>query len=217
MEREALAQLRHGLYRFFATCLLYPEGERVALLADALERLDDRHLTHLAFYPSWTTLREAFQHLNSSKKIQQEHIRLFSLGPRGPLCSPHESFYRAPPGQRTAVIIQLDGEYAAMGLDLPPDYRGLPDHVSVEMDAMAFLCEKEAGAWKEGNLKQAGEILRGELAFLEEHLGIWFPTFADLVLRAAKEPFYKAVVESADAFIKHDQDYLSFLLREASS
>lgn len=217
MDGGALAQLRHGLYRFFATCLLYPEGERVALLADALQRLDDHHLAHLAFYPSWVTLREAFRGLDKTKRIQQEHIRLFSVGPRGPICSPHESYYRAPPGQRTAIIIQLDGEYAGMGLDLPPDYRGLPDHVSIEMDAMAFLCEREAGAWKDGGFGKAREILTEELAFLRRHLGTWFPSFADLVLRAAKESFYKEVIEASDAFMKHDQDYLSFLLKEASS
>ncbi len=34
---------------------------------------------------------------------------------------------------------------------------------------------------------------------------------------ATKEPFYKAVVEAADAFLRHDQDYLSHLLKETRS
>ncbi len=217
MDGGALAQLRHGLYRFFATCLLYPEEERVALLAEALPSLDDRSLAHLAFYPSWVALREAFRGLNNSRRIQREHIRLFSVGPRGPICPPHESYYRAPPGQRTAIIIQLDGEYARMGLDLSPDYGGLPDHVSIEMDAMAFLCQREADAWNDGSYEEARETMKEELAFLKRHLGTWFPSFADLVVRAAKDPFHKVIVEAADAFIKHDQDYLSFLLHKDSS
>ncbi len=57
--------------------------------------------------------------------------------------------------------------------------------------------------------------MKEELVFLEQHLGTWFSRFAEIVVNATKEPFYRAIVKTADAFIGHDQDYLSFLIKEA--
>ncbi|MFQ5837872.1 MAG: molecular chaperone [Thermoplasmata archaeon] len=211
---EGLARLRHELYRFFATSLLYPEEERLALLTDAANLVGEGQLAVFAFHQSWERLTQSLQKRMRLDDLEKEHVRLFSVGPGGALCPPHESFYLALPGQATALIVnQVEREYTRLGLTIPPHMKSLPDHVSAEMDAMAFLCGKEAEAWRGEALHEAVQVLEEEGDFLRQHLGRWFPFFAERVLGIGEETFYATVVGAADAFIKHDIDLLNILMK----
>ncbi len=217
-DAEELARLRQGLYQFFSASHLYPERDRLALLIDASTLLDSQRLAEFSFYDTWERLRGDLQGNVSLRELEREYVRLFSVGPGGALCPPHESFYLAPPGQATAVvIIQVEREYARLGLTIPPDYKGLPDHASVEMAAMALLCQREGEAWRVGAAGDADEVLQDERSFLRGHLSRWFPTFASRVAKARIGALCSSAVAAADAFIKHDLDLLDLMVKEVSS
>ncbi|MEE9600331.1 MAG: molecular chaperone TorD family protein [Thermoplasmata archaeon] len=216
-EGEALGRLRQGLYRLFAASFLYPEEGRLAILVDTVKRLDQDYLAQFAFHNSWMRLRCALQREATVTGLETEYVRLFSAGPSGPLCPPHESSYVTLPGQPASLsLIELEREYARFGLTLPSDYENLPDHVSVEMEAMASLCGKEAMAWKDGNARSARRLLEDERRFIERHLGSWFPMFAGNVRRETRDIFYATIAEAADAFVRHDVDLVQVLTREVA-
>ncbi len=211
-EGEALALLRRGLYHFVASSLGSPDEDRLTVLGETLEHLDEEYLAAFAFYDSWARLSKALSEGFDISEVRKEYVKLFSAGPKGVLCPPNESSYLAPPGQRALCNIKLDEEYTRLGVSVSSDHKGLPDHVTVEAEVMAFLCGVEAEAWKAKAQEEALRALRNERGFLRDHLSRWFPTFAGLVRRASRSEFYILVAAAADAFITHDTDLIDSLI-----
>ncbi|MCJ2520214.1 MAG: molecular chaperone TorD family protein [Candidatus Thermoplasmatota archaeon] len=216
-EGEALGRLRQGLYRFFASSFLYPEESRLAILIETTRRLDQDYLARFAFHHSWMRLRGAMQEEAMVSGLGKQYIRLFSAGLGGAICPPYESFYLALPGQPASLFaLQLEREYAGLGLALSPDYENLPDHVSAELEAMAFLCGKEAEAWSDRACERVVKVIEDERTFLQRHLEKWFFAFAERVMEEAAGTIYGTIAEAADAFIRHDLELSNLLLREVS-
>ncbi len=215
---EALGRLRQGLYRVFASLFLYPEEGRMAILMDTVKGLNEDHLAQFAFHNSWVRLAQALQSEANAAALEREYVRLFFAGPRGILCPPNESSYVAAPGQPASpFLVLLEREYAELGLALSPDHPNLPDHVSVEMEAMAFLCGREAEAWRERDAESARRALKHEGRFVTRHLGSWFPFLAASVKRETRVDLYGATSEAADAFVRHDRDLTRLLTGEVTA
>ncbi len=210
--------LRRVAYRFFGALFLYPDEMRLAkwiLTAEALAQERDVQVA-FPFFQSWQRLLARLQSLDESAlgTLQEVYISLFMVHRDDPPCLPYESFYRDPYGQAAGwVAAQLEREYVAAGLALAPSLRDLPDHVAVELEFMAFLCDREAEAWEHGALADGMRSLKEEHSFLEEHLGAWFPAFAQRVRRAAPQSLYAVAVEAADAFVHHDRDWVRLLMK----
>jgi TorA maturation chaperone TorD len=217
LEGEGLARLRRSLYRFFAISLLYPEDARLQALEDVAASVEERELAPFAFHRAWSDLTQVLRSGIDRGLAEKEYVRLFSVSTGGAPCPPHESYYLATPGKAAAsVALELEAEYRRLGLTLSPEARTLPDHVAAEMEAMAFVCGKEAEAWASRSLSRAAEVLEHERSFLDTHLGRWFPLFSERVLQSG-EGFYTAVVTAADAFVKHDVDLLKALAAEVGA
>ncbi len=214
VDSARLARLRQGLYRFFGAAFLYPERERLETLCYApavLEGVED-----FGFYPFWQRLVQDLPEVLRQERtgLEEEYVRLFLVNTEEGASLPHESTYLARPGQSTGMLIaQLDQEYARLGLTLSAAMRNISDHVSIEMEVMAFLCNREAEAWAKKDLQEAGQALEQQFTFLKPHLGRWFPLFTRRVtLNTSPESFYQLLVNAANAFIHHDLDLLPLLI-----
>ena len=96
-------------------------------------------------------------------------------------------------------------------IELRGDGTGEPaDHVTVELEFMAFLCGKEAATW-DVDEREAGLILVREARFLEAHLARWLPAFADRLASAPDPGIYRALGEAAHSFVQHDRDLIELL------
>jgi TorA maturation chaperone TorD len=213
-EGEALALLRQGLYRFLGASFRYPEEEPFAVLADTASRFDAHQLAPFAFHNRWLPFQNALQDQPALERLQREHVRLFSPGPGGALCSPHESAYLDVEVQAALFILGLEQEYRRLGLSVSGAYRDLPDHVMAEAEAMALLCGLEADAWEGGRVEAARHILRDQRDFLHHHLGRWLPRFSEGIREHTEVPFYTVLADAADAFVLHDLDLVQLLTRE---
>lgn len=147
-----------------------------------------------------------------------EYARLF-LGP-GPHFSPHESVHRHDE-ERSGLLwgtctVEVKQFVEWLGLMYREDYHGLPDHVSVELECLQKLTEREAEAWSTGDEEGAYRCLRIERQFVEEHLAQWVPGFCDRVLEEADLSFYREVARLTKVWISEDREQVGELL-EASS
>ena len=181
--------LRQALYRFCAGALLYPEQGRMAVLkeggAHLLEHLDgewpgpeirDRLLRILG----------RFQGINGDlTELEGAWIRIFGVS-RTVFCYPYEGAMVEP---QLVGILQagLQQEYAEAGLTALPDET--PDHVSVELEFMSFLCGLEGEAMKRGREAVRERIVQRQHRFLDEHLCKWLPGLAERVDKAGDELF----------------------------
>jgi len=208
----ALAVIRGGFYRLFATLLLYPTAQRLAD-ARAMARALGRHdavLAGFAFYPQWRRVQAALAQLapqdaRDLRDLQEEFVRLFLVRPAAVPCA---SAYCGTAAV-TWLPASLSRTYAEAGLAPSPAAGEPPDGVAVELEFMAALCETEAAA-------PDGEhfaILVRERRFLADHLARWFPRFAQCVARAAPAGFYATVTDAALAFVLHDRDLVGALQR----
>jgi putative dimethyl sulfoxide reductase chaperone len=142
-------------------------------------------------------------------KLQVEYARLF-IGPGGHI-SPHESVHRKDEesrlyGQATVNVMEF---LETAGFDFKTDYKGLPDHISVELEFMQTLTGWEAEALEEGNTKLATQCLDIEKYFFQQHLAHWIPGFCTKVAEDAELPFYREIAKLTSDFIVMEEEYLT--------
>ncbi|MEE9250669.1 MAG: molecular chaperone TorD family protein [Alphaproteobacteria bacterium] len=132
-----------------------------------------------------------------------EYTRLF-VGP-GKHIPPYESVQREGTlwGGTTRDVAAF---VERCGFAYDPGYRGLPDHISVELEFMHELTRREAAAWTRGDEAEARRCLRIEREFLHDHLVRWAPEFSDKVVAETRTPFYKELAALTGDFIRRDDE-----------
>jgi TorA maturation chaperone TorD len=136
-----------------------------------------------------------------------EYARLF-LGP-GKHISPHESVhFQRDDGQWGklwgASTVEVKKFIESTGLNYKEEYKGLPDHISVEFEFMQQLTLHEEKVWKEADADKAAGYRRAEKKFVEEHLMRWIPGFCEKVIQEAELPFYRAMAALTRSFIEFE-------------
>lgn len=215
---ENLVRLRQAAYRLFGALFIYPdEGRLTELIGAAGELENENHLFEdFPFSGSWQKFISTLVNLTDEKKdeVGEEFVPLFHVKPLAP---PYESVYTDPERRNTGwIIVQLEKEYADKGLVLEPSLGELPDHISIELEFMSYLCGLEFSIYEdEDDDSQARKtILKQQHDFLNQHLSNWFSLFAAKVREAYPEGFYSILVDAAEEFIKHELVFIPQLLEE---
>jgi len=136
-----------------------------------------------------------------------EYTRLF-LGP-GKHISPHESIhYERDDGDWGSLwgasTVEVKKFVESLGLEYKETDRSIPDHISVELELMQKIIEKEKQAWSENNGKDALHYLKIEHLFMKDHLSKWIYQFCDKVIADAELSFYREMAELTKSFIQTD-------------
>ncbi len=216
--RGDLARFREATYQVVSQTFLYPKAERlkaVASVAGELWKASDA-LAPLAFFVRWREMLGVLQQINQqdARAIQGRYVSLFAANSTGVPCQPYESAYREPSGEGAGwVLAQLEGTYAAAGVSVAGRTGVMPDHVSVEMEYLAFLCGQEAEAWEQERVSEASAALGKQKRFLGRHLSVWFPLFARRVAAADGGGVFATISDGAQAFMGFDIDLIDALLQ----
>jgi ferredoxin len=94
--------------------------------------------------------------------------------------------------------------YAEAGLVIADGYHELPDHVSVELEFMAWLANEEAVASEDSDDDVIGFFVERQAAFLQAHLSRWIPEFCHRIVTANKSKFYSRAAAVLAAFVVLD-------------
>ena len=195
------ASQRANLYGFLAT--LYraePDSELIHRLADA---------DYLALLrAAGADLDAAYFQRPEAEVLEElaiEYTRLF-IGP-GKHVSPHASANMPDEGgtlwgRSTSDAVARIRE---AGLDYDPDYHGLPDHISVELELMAALAGREAEAWRAGEEAAALSQREFQASFVEEHLRHWLPEFCRRIIERAELPLFGEMAKLTAAFLEAER------------
>ena len=161
---------------------------------------------------------EAFftkKHLDPITDLAVDYARVFlGAGVLDGVCAfPYESVYTS---ESKLVMQEARDEVVAIyadfglgkddGLDVPED------HVGLELEFMAFLCERAIEALNSDDTKRAKELLNAQADFLQNHLLNWAPKFTDDIRKCAQSPLYIAVSKITDGFLMLDKDMIRHLL-----
>lgn len=200
---EAAAAARSGLYALLARAFAFPEpelhhdllsGRWLREAAEVASRLPYR--LPLARIGSW---RVPGKH----NALQQEYIRLFEVGRRGsPPCTLYGGHYAR---DRMHAMEDLVRFYNFFGLRTARGH--LPDHITVEMEFMAYLARREAEAKDDPT-----SYRRAQRDFLDRHLTGWLPQLALSLRQRRPLPFYRSLASLAARFVTADGAHLRALL-----
>lgn len=117
-----------------------------------------------------------------------EHARLFDCGVRVPI---NEAGYvRRDKG---AILGDIGGFYRAFGLELSDHAAVRPDHLTCELEYVAYMLVMLSNAIDDGRTEQAaitGDALR---SFLSEHVGEWVPAFCARLAAQTRLPLFRGL------------------------
>ncbi len=209
-DRSEVAEARSNMYGFLAT--LYRE----APTADLLRWINDPPV-QAALADAGVTLDQDFFELPEEQLLLELAVEFTALfiGP-GKHISPHESVHTRGGegslwGESTTAVRRF---IESCGVEYRSEYRGIPDHISVEMEFMQAVVGREALAWTDGDTVLAMECLQTEMQFLNRHLTPWVPRFCEKVVATTGLPFYRDVARLTKEFIEIDTAEIADLIAE---
>ena len=131
---------------------------------------------------------------------------------------PYETDYREGLGGQhhgwSDLSVEVARKYSEAGFEVQPGYEGMPDHIGMELEFMALLCQREMGSWKSQDKDQGIEYLRWEEEFLREHLIKWVSVFCKKVIASSASEFFKVVAELTVEFVELENKLLGALVGE---
>jgi len=140
------------------------------------------------------------------EELKAEYSGLFEVGSQGPPAPIREDLLT---GQKAGTREDLVRFYDFFGYRLDERFAWAPDHLSVELEFMHFLCYHEAS--------DAGERLSWQLAqadFAPRHLANWVPALAAGVERLAPGAFYSRVLAALADYVASDLAWQSSTIIE---
>jgi len=207
IDRAEQAQQRSNLYGFLARVY------RKELTPEMLARIKDPDFRDVLSSLE-VQLGDDFFSVPEEELIEHlsiEYTRLF-LGP-GRHISPHESIhYERDDGDWGkhwgGSTVEVKKFVESLGLKYKESDTSIPDHISVELELMQKVIEKEKQAWSENEGKDALHYLKIEKMFMDDHLSKWIPQFCDKIFSEAEVPFYREMARITRDFIDLEKDEL---------
>lgn len=152
-----------------------------------------------------------------SRDFATEYAALF-LGP-GEHISPHESVHhKRKDGDWGrlwgAATVEVKKLIEWSGLTYESRYKGVPDHIGVELEFMHNVTEREAQACEEGDIEGVIRCMEIEQKFIEEHLCKWIPVFCDKVTSVAGHSFYREIARLTKCFMEFEKAEVAKSLSE---
>ena len=121
-----------------------------------------------------------------------DHARLF-VGPGRMKACPWESVHRSEEGLTfEAETLQVRQAYTAAGFQAPAVNREPDDHIGLELAFVGELAVAALEARDRGDGEAEEFALSAAATFVRDHLEVWGPGFADLVVEHADTDLYRA-------------------------
>jgi TorA maturation chaperone TorD len=143
------------------------------------------------------------------EQLQGDHFQLF-VGSGMPAAPPWASFYRTE--ERLMVsshTLQVRALYDRFGLVSERKEQEPEDHVGLEFEFMAFLCDRYRECVGKGAHREAAATLTAQKGFLDDHLLPWIPKFCEKVARSAWTEFFRGFGDLTAGFVSWDRGFLS--------
>ncbi|HKH87923.1 MAG TPA: molecular chaperone TorD family protein [Acidimicrobiales bacterium] len=197
---EALIETMIAAFDLLAHFWSRPVADEV----DRWQTARDIELEMLRHLPADETRRPVWRPTGVPEMLDllDEHERMF-VGPGRVPCPPYESFWRedVPVDVRTLngpCTKDLRSLYVELGLELPACRNELPDHIAVELEALAYALSLEGTAHVARRL-------------FTEHLGHWLPRFCQAVAHESEHGFYRDLAELTVAWLAATEGYFTVL------
>lgn len=149
--------------------------------------------------------------------LGDDHMQLF-VGPGKLPAAPWEAIYVSEKRMVfQASTIAVRRAYEQYQLQPERFKREPDDHIALELDFMARLCELFAAAIRGKKYSEAKNILDSQIQFLENHLGKWVPDFCADIRDNAWSEFNKGMADILEGYINEETKYCDTLMTALKS
>lgn len=203
---EPTALQRSGLYKILASAFYPPQ-------AGLWEEIWNNAIS------KWSSEQNKTGTELNLEEIRLEYNRLF-VGPNALPCPPYESVYRRDrPASELGMlmgpsVLDVKKRYGEAGLQIAQNFPDLPDHVSVEMEFMSYLCSKEADAICSQEEDETTTWRSRQAEFWRIHLEPWIPQFSKAVLSNSRSIFYRAAATFLKDWIEDEGEFFKQYFEE---
>lgn len=208
------AQQRSNVYGFLASVY------RKELTAEVLAQIKDRKFKEVLSALGVQLGKEFYSEPEAEliENLAIEYTRLF-LGP-GKHISPHESIHNERDDgdwgtHWGASTVEVKKFVESLGLKYKETDTSIPDHISVELELMQKVIDKERETRSENSEKEALHYLKIEKLFMDDHLIKWIPGFCDKIIAESDLSFYREMAKITRDYIEYDRAELENCLSKA--
>jgi DMSO reductase family type II enzyme chaperone len=145
--------------------------------------------------------------------LKREYSGLFEVGNDGPPVPIREDLQTGQRGGTREDIVRF---YSFFGYRLDDKFAWAPDHLSVELEFMHFLCYRESVA-EPGEPTGALSYQLAQYDFSTRHLVNWVPTVAHAVAASAPDSLYARVLAAGRDFVCADHAWQASTVVESDS
>ena len=199
---ESTAAARCGSYAIFSDLTASPHDVESVLARGETSYATDGLPYSLDVRPLLDELRSM-----DMDQLKFEYSSIFEVGNEGPPVPIREDLQLGQPAGLREDIVRF---YDFFGYGLDEKFAWAPDHLSVELEFMHYLCYQEASG--------VGDRLSfqlGQADFSERHLMNWVPQLAANVKDLQPDSFYCRVVEGLSEFLATDINWQTGTIKEA--
>jgi len=137
--------------------------------------------------------------------LKRDYSGLFEVGSNGPPVPIREDLHRNQPAGVREDIVRF---YEFFGYGLEEKFAWAPDHLSVELEFMHFLCFREAQSYEGGdNHADAISFQLAQSDFAERHLCNWVSELAEKVLQQQPDALYGRLIAAMSEFLVKDFEW----------
>jgi putative dimethyl sulfoxide reductase chaperone len=106
--------------------------------------------------------------------------------------------------------------YQLYGFKKRSSFREPEDHIAIELEFMAHLCDMACLSMDQGKNDYGAGYLNNQVEFLDLHLSKWVPQLVEKVRWASKNDFYLAIADLLNGFVATDHSTASEFSKELS-
>lgn len=222
-EYLAVNKQRHGFYSFLTRVygreLTTEMLQQFASSSNPLLQIgDQKDLEEGQLKEGFRILSKYIQGL-SSRNLEQTRLELAAeyadlfLGLAGKPPHPSESAYVSEAhlvmGHPRDEVLDA---YRKAGLDKAKEFTEPEDHIALELNFMALLCQRIVDAVEKRTCEKARESLKIQKGFIENHLARWVPQLTKDIVEQSEVDFYKGVAMITDGFVDMEKKTIEELL-----
>ena len=199
---------RMTAFRMLSECFFLPDLG----LSEKLEKLEFSMANVCEQAVEWVQdMRKGFEAGANLESLKVDFSKLF-VGPYELSAAPYGSVYLEDDRKMMGNSTQdVRNRYREAGLDTAANFKDAPDHISAELEFMYYLIFREVEAFANADIETAMGYFQRQKSFLEDHLMIWVPEFADSIIENAEKPFYQNLAKATILFLEKNCEILRSL------
>ena len=209
-DRLALVEARTNTYAYLSQGFLKKPNEEIVngFLDEVLISSLPDHLEDGSEHP---LRRFAKSYDGDLEAPGREFEALFVTPIRGMYVTPYASVYltgiMSQEPMRAARQI-----YQEAGLEIGQGSADSPDHIGLELEFMAVLCDRETTALKDGASEEVQDLLALQQRFLTGHMLPWIPQLSGEIIKRGTSDFYGGISMFMTEFVSLDRHLVDELL-----